>query len=125
MGGASVVATIIGHNKEKGWVLVDAGWMALSSDRGTADQEKDCGYGLVATREGKVFTDLQVITVNQEHGIIAATGDAPVDFDAFPIGSRVHILPNHACAMTAMHTHYHVFDPETGQYEKWTRVLGW
>ncbi|WP_315983282.1 hypothetical protein [Aliamphritea spongicola] len=31
---ATVVATVIGHNHEKGWVFVDAGWMALSGDRG-------------------------------------------------------------------------------------------
>ena len=35
---ASVVTTVIGHNKEKGWLIIDAGWMALSSDRGTVNQ---------------------------------------------------------------------------------------
>lgn len=27
----SVVSTVIGHNREKGWVFIDAGWMALSA----------------------------------------------------------------------------------------------
>ena len=29
----SVLTTVIGHQVDKGWVLVDAGWMALSRDR--------------------------------------------------------------------------------------------
>lgn len=32
----SVLATVIGHQHAKGWIIVDAGWMALSRDRGTA-----------------------------------------------------------------------------------------
>jgi threo-3-hydroxy-D-aspartate ammonia-lyase len=31
----SVLATVIGHQADKGWALVDAGWMAMSRDRGT------------------------------------------------------------------------------------------
>ena len=32
----SVLTTVIGHQPEKGWAIVDAGWMAMSRDRGTA-----------------------------------------------------------------------------------------
>lgn len=32
----SVLATVIGHQRAKGWIIVDAGWMALSRDRGTS-----------------------------------------------------------------------------------------
>ncbi|MFN3797658.1 MAG: alanine racemase, partial [Sphingobium yanoikuyae] len=28
----SVLATVIGHQRDKGWILVDAGWMAMSRD---------------------------------------------------------------------------------------------
>ena len=35
----SVLATVIGHQAEKGWTIVDAGWMAMSRDRGTAQQD--------------------------------------------------------------------------------------
>jgi len=31
----SVLTTVIGHQREKGWALVDAGWMSMSRDRGT------------------------------------------------------------------------------------------
>ena len=32
----SVLTTVIGHQVDKGWIITDAGWMALSRDRGTA-----------------------------------------------------------------------------------------
>lgn len=37
----SVLTTVIGHQQERGWIIVDAGWMALSQDRGTASQAVD------------------------------------------------------------------------------------
>lgn len=61
----SVVSTVIGHNREKGWVFIDAGWMALSRDRGTASQAKDYGYGLVCDLYGSPYNDLCVTTTNQ------------------------------------------------------------
>ena len=48
----SVLATVIGAKPEKGWVLVDAGWMALSRDRGTASQKLDQVYGVVCDERG-------------------------------------------------------------------------
>ncbi|WP_367277923.1 DSD1 family PLP-dependent enzyme [uncultured Shewanella sp.] len=122
---ASVVTTVIGHNREKGWIFIDAGWMALSGDRGTAGQPKDCDYGLVTECNGAVLDDLQVITVNQEHGIIGAVDNSVLNLDNFPVGSRLHILPNHGCATASMHQHYHVFDTENETYEIWNRIQGW
>ena len=37
----SVLTTVIGHQAEKGWTIVDAGWMAMSRDRGTQRQKID------------------------------------------------------------------------------------
>lgn len=122
---ASVVTTVIGHNKEKGWLFIDAGWMALSSDRGTANQPKDCGYGLLTDSSGKLLINHQVITVNQEHGIVGSVDGSFIDFDAYPVGCRLHVLPNHACATASMHSHYHVFDTKDNSHEVWTRILGW
>ncbi|HZN46196.1 MAG TPA: alanine racemase, partial [Ramlibacter sp.] len=48
----SVLATVIGHQRDKGWTLLDAGWMAMSRDRGTASQPLDQGYGLVCDLQG-------------------------------------------------------------------------
>jgi D-serine deaminase-like pyridoxal phosphate-dependent protein len=120
----SVAASVIGHQREKGWILVDAGWMALSRDRGTAKQRVDQGYGLVCDAAGKPFGDLIVSDANQEHGIVSRRGGGPVDFARFPIGSIVRILPNHACATAAQHAEYHVL--RRGRLDAvWERFGGW
>ena len=120
----SVLATVIGHQREKNWVLVDAGWMAMSRDRGTAKQAVDQGYGLVCDASGAPMADLIVADANQEHGIIARRDGGAIDFARFPIGSRLRILPNHACATAAQHGEYHVV--EGGQATRvWDRFNGW
>ena len=122
----SVLTTVIGHQVEKGWVLVDAGWMALSRDRGTQGQAIDQGYGLVCTEDGQVLDDWTVSAANQEHGIVTSReGAAPADLAArFPVGSRLRVLPNHACATAAQFGQYHVVDPH-GALSVWPRFGGW
>jgi D-serine deaminase-like pyridoxal phosphate-dependent protein len=120
----SVLTSVIGHQKDKHWVIVDAGWMAMSRDRGTAKQRVDQGYGLVCDAAGKALEDLIVVDANQEHGIVARRGGGPIDFARFPIGSLLRVLPNHACATAAQHAEYHVL--RNGQpLEVWERFGGW
>ena len=66
-----MLATVIGHQHDKGWIIVDAGWMAMSRDRGTARLAVDQGYGLVCDLAGDPIPDLIMIDANQEHGILA------------------------------------------------------
>lgn len=121
----SVLASVIGHQKSKGWVIIDAGWMALSRDRGTASQKMDQGYGLVCGMDGAPIGDLIVSATNQEHGIITARAGKPLDCGRLPIGSMVRILPNHACATGAMYDRYYVVDAETEITAVWDRINGW
>ncbi|XYH93499.1 DSD1 family PLP-dependent enzyme [Sorangium sp. So ce1128] len=121
----SVLATVIGHQPEKGWILTDAGWMALSGDRGTARQCVDQGYGLVCDVEGRPLEDLLVIDSNQEHGIIADRHGRRVDVSRFPVGTPLRILPNHACATAAQHAQYHVVAQGTAIEAVWERFGGW
>ncbi len=120
----SVLATVIGHQREKNWILTDAGWMALSRDRGTAQQKVDQGYGVVCDVSGEPIDDWVVVDANQEHGIVARRGGGPVDFDRFPVGSLLRILPNHACATAAQHAEYQVIR-EGRVAETWERFGGW
>jgi len=123
----SVVTSVIGHNEEKNWLFIDAGWMSLSQDRGTQSQRKDCGYGLVCDSKGDVIPGLQVIGANQEHGIIAAVDDS-IDSSQLAeivVGTQLRILPNHACATAAMHAGYYVADPEQVELDYWARIQGW
>ncbi|WP_229411045.1 MULTISPECIES: DSD1 family PLP-dependent enzyme [unclassified Massilia] len=119
----SVLTTVIGHQAEKGWTIVDAGWMALSRDRGTASQAVDQGYGVVCDVHGVPSPDMIVVAANQEHGIVAAR-DGGVSGAALPIGTQLRILPNHACATAAQHAGYHVTGGE-GPEAYWPRFGGW
>ncbi|APV49875.1 alanine racemase [Betaproteobacteria bacterium GR16-43] len=121
----SVLATVIGHQPEKGWILTDAGWTAMSRDRGTAKHPVDQGFGLVADLEGRPIGDLIVVETNQEHGIIARRGGGPADLGDFPVGRQLRIFPNHACATGAQHTSYNVVNGGTSVEARWERFNGW
>ncbi len=122
----SVLATVIGHQREKGWTIIDAGWTALSCDRGTATQAEDCGYGVVCDLRGRPLPGLRVVIANQEHGIVASPADWRGPRPDLPLGARLRILPSHACATAAQHDRYQVIgaggDTVTAQ---WPRFGGW
>ena len=122
----SVLATVIGHKKERGWIMIDAGWMAMSRDRGTANQALDQGYGLVCDIEGRVLDDLIVASANQEHGIVALRPGGKGLLPELPVGTKLRILPNHACATAAQFDGYEVMRPDAGApLVHWPRFRGW
>jgi D-serine deaminase-like pyridoxal phosphate-dependent protein len=121
----SVLASVIGHNAGHGRVLVDAGFLALSRDRGTADFPVDWGYGAVCDAStGALIPGVRVESTNQEHGIITATS-GELDWSRFPVGGQVRILPNHACATAAAYDRYFVTDGGGEVVDVWERVNGW
>ncbi|WP_175965689.1 DSD1 family PLP-dependent enzyme [Burkholderia sp. BCC0322] len=121
----SVLTTVIGHQEEKGWAIVDAGWMAMSRDRGTQRQARDFGYGQVCTEHGDVLGDYVMSAANQEHGIVSCVGSPDADIaQRFPIGTRLRILPNHACATGAQHPEYQALGDD-GDAQTWPRFYGW
>ncbi len=121
----SVLTEVIGHRVEDGRLLVDAGWMALSRDRGTADQSVDQGYGLVCDEAGRVLDDIIVTGTNQEHGIVGKRNGSSLNLGDFPVGTRLRILPNHACAAAAQHDGYWIVD-NPDQARRWLpRCRGW
>jgi D-serine deaminase-like pyridoxal phosphate-dependent protein len=116
---------VIGHQSEKGWAIVDAGWMAMSRDRGTQRQKHDFGYGLVCLENGEVLGEYLMSGANQEHGIVSRSGAPDHEIEQrFPIGTRLRILPNHACATGAQHPAYQAVGPD-GSVETWPRFYGW
>jgi D-serine deaminase-like pyridoxal phosphate-dependent protein len=122
----SVLATVIGTKPERGWILVDAGWMALSRDRGTAAQRVDQGYGLVCGVAGKIYPDLIVPQASQEHGILAIRSGSAHALPDLSIGAKVRILPNHACATASQHELYNVVSAGSDMIEaRWPRMRGW
>ncbi|HXP97578.1 MAG TPA: alanine racemase, partial [Telmatospirillum sp.] len=121
----SVLATVIGRQPGKGWIIVDAGWMALSRDRGTSRQAIDQGYGVVCAADGSPYPDLLLLDANQEHGIIGVRPGSAGALPDLPLGSKLRILPNHACATAAQYDGYHVLAPDGGIAAIWPRINGW
>jgi len=121
----SVLTSVIGHQRDKGWAIVDAGWMAMSRDRGTAKQVVDQGYGLVCDVNGKPMGDILMIDANQEHGIIAHRSGDPARLPDLPVGTLLRVLPNHACATGAQHDRYHVVQEDQRVAAVWPRFSGW
>lgn len=120
----SVLCEVIGQREESGELIVDAGWMALSRDPGNSDRTGQCGFGLVCDLAGGLLDGLQVRHVNQEHGVIADDAGRAIDLSAFPVGTRLRILPNHACATAAQYGGYHVVS-DTHRSRYWERCDGW
>ena len=111
-----VLTSIIGHRVDKGWLLVDAGALALSKDLSGGD---DPHYGVACHNDGTLLPALKVRHLNQEHGIIVSDA-GPIDFDEWPVGSTLRILPVHACLTAAAHASYALVegDQVTGRWDR-------
>ncbi|WP_068256765.1 alanine racemase [Janibacter corallicola] len=122
----SVVATVIGRGPGDASLLTDAGWTATSNDRGTSVQAVDQYLGVVTTEAGEVIEDLVMVGASQEHGVLAVRPGAKRRLPDLPVGTRVRILPIHACATASQHDHFEVMaregEPVT---ERWERAGGW
>jgi len=122
----SVLTEVIGQRSEHGHVIVDAGWMSLSRDRGTADQAVDRGYGVVCDETGRGLSpEVIVKSTNQEHGILARRDGEPLNLEDFPIGRRLRVLPNHACATAGQFEHFWMVDVQGNPIERLERCRGW
>ena len=111
----AVLATVIGQQQARNQLIIDAGWMALSQDRG-AD-----GTGFGVLRDDPLG-DLFVARLNQEQGIITTRSGAPIDLAASPVGRELAILPNHACATAAQFSGYDVVGRGVSAGTRWQRL---
>jgi len=122
----SVLTSVIGHQRDGSRIVIDAGWMALSRDRGTARQRIDQGYGLVCDIDGHVIPDVVVSDANQEHGIVSVRPGSTASLPDLPVGTRLRILPNHACATAAQFASYEVVQADgDAPLAHWERFGGW
>jgi D-serine deaminase-like pyridoxal phosphate-dependent protein len=114
----TVLAAVI-HNGN-GRMVIDAGAIALSKDRGPVGIDPGCGYGRVLDIDGS-DTGMRVTGMSQEHGEIKANDDA---LHRFKVGDRVRVLANHSCLTAAQHSHYNVM--ENGEVvDRWEIHRGW
>ena len=104
----TVLTTVVSHQPGSSQVVVDAGALALSHDPGPVQLDSVPGKGAVITETNPlvVHPSLRVVSLSQEHGIIQGAG--PEDLAGLAVGSRVRILPNHACLAVALFDEYAV-----------------
>ena len=121
----SVLTEVIGHQEEKGWAICDAGWMAMSRDRGTQRQRREVVYGQDCREDGTPIPAYIGDSTNQEHGVVARVdGIDTAIAGRFPVGTRLRILSNHACATAAQFPEYQAV-LRGGAVETWARFQGW
>ena len=117
----TVLAAVVHRDPARRRIVVDAGAIALSKDRGPVDIDSACGYGHVLDLEGN-DTGLRIESVSQEHGTFFADSDAM--FKSLKVGSRVRILANHSCLTAAQHSHFNVVD-KNKIIDRWEIHRGW
>ena len=120
----SVLASVIGHYPHRNQVLIDAGALALSKDISAQEFQPKVGYGTIADPPAM---DMAVVDCSQEHGFVAS--DHPIPYGNLPVGSRVRVLPNHACITAAAYDRYYVVDSELDGgktvVDTYDRINGW
>ena len=121
----SVLTTVIGHQRNRNWTICDAGWMAMSADRSTASQTVDQYLGVVCDMHGRPINDFVAIRASQEHGVLAARPGSGATVPNLRVGTRLRILPNHACATASQHESYRVVDNDLEIRHTWARFGGW
>jgi D-serine deaminase-like pyridoxal phosphate-dependent protein len=123
----SVLATVIGHNPRARRMLIDAGALALSKDLSGNKAGRKVGYGLVCPATGGRPTEgLIVADVHQEHGLVACEGPDDGLESRYPVGTRVRVLPNHACLMAAPYDRYYLVRGQDAHIQGiWPKVSGW
>lgn len=120
----SVLASVIGHYPHRNQLLVDAGALALSKDISAQEFQPKVGFGTIA---GTSTAGLAVVDCSQEHGFVSS--DGPLPYADLPVGSRVRILPNHACITAAAYDRYYVVDSDLdggrSVVDVYDRINGW
>lgn len=118
----TVLAAVIHRDRTRRKVVIDAGAIALSKDRGAVDLDEECGYGHVLDVEGKAL-GLRVGSLSQEHGEVSVADESLLD--RLKVGTRLRVLANHSCLTAAQHTHYNVVEEGQRVVDRWEIQRGW
>ncbi|NIS65094.1 MAG: DSD1 family PLP-dependent enzyme [Gemmatimonadales bacterium] len=96
----TVLASVVSSQPGSKHSVTDAGALALSKDtaRGPAPQPT-MGEIYQDYAAGTLRPDARLVSLSQEHGMVSKP---------LPVGSRVRILPNHACLAVSCFDRYHV-----------------
>ena len=114
---ATVLTTVAAHYPTRNQILIDAGALALSKDSGADHLADEVVFGAVLKHPR-----LRLFSVSQEHCLITCSD--PIDFEKFPVGSLLQIIPNHSCLTAALFPKYHVVE-DNQVVDEWTPMRGW
>ena len=117
----TVLASVVHRDRGRQKVIIDAGAIALSKDRGPVGLNPNCGYGKVLDLNGNDL-NLTVSELSQEHGVVIAENEHTLD--RLKVGSRLRVLANHSCLTAAQHSHYNVLEGEH-IVDRWKIHAGW
>lgn len=117
----TVLASVVHRDRVRRKVIIDAGAIALSKDRGPVGLNPDCGYGRILDLAGEDL-NLTVCEMSQEHGVIMVKDENTLD--RLSVGSRVRVLANHSCLTAAQHSYYNVLEGEN-VVDRWQIHTGW
>jgi D-serine deaminase-like pyridoxal phosphate-dependent protein len=117
----TVLAAVVHRDRTQKKIIVDAGAIALSKDRGAVEIDPACGYGHVLDLDGNE-TGMRIESLSQEHGTFHVEDDAV--FESLKVGARVRILANHSCLTAAQHSHFNIVENDK-IVDRWEIHRGW
>lgn len=116
---------------EREEILVNVGCLGLGREPGEERGVWGCGMILPCDDKPSPTTyNWNVVHLSQEHGILAPRvadhAQRTQMMESVMLGSRVRIIPQHACVAGAMYDSYNVVDHDDGDcVDEWMRCRGW
>lgn len=103
-----VISRVIGHYPDRNTLMLDAGATAL-----TKDNSPQGGVCAIGGHED----DLECFKMSQEVTLVRPKdANATLDYDKFPLGTMVNLLPNHSCLAAACFERYYVIDDPASSF---------
>lgn len=94
----TIVASVVSSGADR--LVLDCGSKVLSSD-GARGFGPTPGFGVVLGEDGQPDASLLIERLSEEHAVVQVTGHTSLH-----IGSRVRIVPNHACVVANLTNAY-------------------
>lgn len=113
---ACCVATrVIGHHPDRNQLLIDCGFTGLTK-QGMGQLPSGCCIF-------RGHPNLKLDNMTQEIGFVDAV-EGRLDFEQYPIGCMLFLLPWHSCATAAMYPEYQVVEGDV-VVDVWRPTRGW
>ena len=113
----TVTASVLGIYPEKNQLIIDAGALAMSKDRGATHLRDKITYGDIIG-----YPELSFSRLSQEHGVIELNSVPP---ETFSVGDTLRILPNHSCLTAACFPFYVMEEAPKDWAERIEPCRGW